>query len=189
MRLPYLFLRTRQAGRAAILLAIAAVAAALWRHWSSGDSSSAAMLLIVPPLAAAAIIAVGTRSPMHDLEATANHGLPLLRLGHIAGLLALAALGLAIVSGPSHWMLVRNAAGFTGLALLTARVLGSSLSWVPPLCYGALLAVGATLGPYVMWPMNAASDRAAAAIATTLLLAGLALVAWFGARDRVGEVA
>src|SRR5438309_1165685 len=43
------------------------------------------------------------------------------------------------------WTLTRNLAGFTGLALLTARVLGSGLCWVLPLGYAVLALLAPSL--------------------------------------------
>jgi len=183
MRLAYLFLRSRQAGRAFVLLAVVAAATWLWRRVAAGDALSAMLLIITPSLVAAAIIGAGTSSPLADLEATASRVLPPLRLGHLGGLLGLMALGLLAVGGGLDGALVRDLAGFTGLALLTARFAGSAASWTVPFGYGALaILVGA--GQRWAWPSAEATDREAVLIAGALLILGVGVIAWSGAREQ-----
>jgi len=182
MRLAYLFLRSRQAGRAVALLAVVVAATWLWRRVATEDALST-MLLITTPSLAAAVIGTGTSSPLADLEATAVRGLPPLRLGHVGGLLGLMALGLLTVGGPLDGALVRDLAGFTGLALLTARFAGSAASWTVPLGYGALaMLMGA--GQQWAWPIAEATDREAVLIAGALLILGVGVIAWWGAREQ-----
>ena len=194
MRLITLYLRARLAGRAVLVLAAVALATWLWALWTGTESITVTLLPLTMPLAAAAIIGTSTGSPFGESERTASRPLALLRAGHLSGLLGVAILALALAALPwgvadGGWLLVRNLAGFTGLALLTARVLGSGLSWAVPLGYAvlALLAAEAEQRPAWAWAARAATDRAAAVIAAALLLAGLALIARFGARDRLGE--
>lgn len=183
MRLAYLFLRSRQAGRAFVLLALVVAATWLWRRVAAGDALSTMLLIITPSLAAAAVIGAGTSSSLADLEATASRVLPPLRLGHVGGLLGLMALGLLAVGGALDMTLMRDLAGFTGLALLTARLAGSAVSWIVPLGYGALaMLVGA--GQHWAWPIAEATDREAMLIAGVLLTLGLAVIAWSGAREQ-----
>jgi len=134
------------------------------------------------------VIGATTSSPLADLEATASRALPPLRLGHLGALLGLAALGLAAVSGALDGALVRDLAGFTGLALLTARLVGSAAAWIVPLGYGAL-AVLVGPGPRWAWPVQAATNREAVVIAATLLALGLGVVVWLGARVQTGDTA
>ena len=115
---------------------------------------------------------------------------------HASALLLIGALTLALAvlqwSVPdSAWTLVRNLAGFTGLAFLTARVLGSGLSWVAPLGYAvlALLAVQPGQAAGWAWPVFAATDRQATVIAAALLLLGLGVSIYAGARDSPTETA
>ena len=183
MRLAYLVLRSRQAGRAVALLAVVVAATWLWRRVAAGDSLNTMLLIITPSLAAAAVIGTGTSSPLADLEATASRVLPPLRLGHLGGLLGLMALGLLAVGGGLDGALVRDLAGFTGLALLTARFAGSAASWTVPFGYGALaILVGA--GQRWAWPSAEATDREAVLIAGALLILGVGVIAWSGAREQ-----
>lgn len=194
MRLAGLYLRSRLAGRAlAVLTAIAALTW-LWVWWSGSATITVTLLPLTMPLAAAAVIGASTGGPFGESEGTASQLLAPLRMGHLAGLLAVAALTLALAvtwwSVPEGaWTLVRNLAGFTGLALLTSRVLGSGLCWVVPLGYAvlSLLSPGFGQAPAWAWSVRAAADQEAMAIAALLLLAGLALVARWGVRDRLGE--
>ncbi len=196
MRLIALYLRARLAGRAVAVLAAIAVTTWLWVRWSGAATSTVTLLPLTMPLATAAIIGASAGSPFGESEMTASRPLGPLRVGHLTGLLGIAAIALALAVLPwsvtdGGWMLVRNLAGFTGLALLTARVLGSGLSWVVPLGYTVLALVAPQAGqaPAWAWAVRATTDQEAAVIATALLLAGLALVARSGARDRPGETA
>ncbi len=191
MRLALLYMRSRQAGRTVAVLAAIAVVAWLWLRW---DSASAITVTIVPiaiPLAAAMMVGSSAGSPFGESEATGGHPLWPLRGGHLLGLVAVAAAALALAVlrwgvPDGAWTLVRNLAGFTGLALLTARVLGAGLSWVVPLGYAILSLLAPRPGelpsPWT-WPALAATDHMAALIALALLLAGLVVVALSGARD------
>jgi len=188
MRLAYLYLCTRRTGPALVLLAVVAVMTWVWRRVGAGDPLSSALLVTIPSLAAACVIGATTSSPLADLEATASRALPPLRLGHLGGLLGLAALGLAAVGGALDGALVRDLAGFAGLALLTARLAGSAASWSIPFAYGTL-AVLVGPGPLWAWPVQAATSREATVIAAALLVLGLRAIARSGARDRTGDAA
>ncbi len=184
MRFITLYLRARLAGRAVIVLAAVALATSLWARWIGTETITATLLPLTMPLAAAAIIGASAGSPFGESEVAASRPLAPLRLGHLTGLLGIAALVLALAAtwwSVPHgaWTLVRNLAGFSGLALLTARVLGSGLSWVAPLGYAVLALVAPQAGqiPAWAWAVRAASDQEAALIAAVLLLAGLAVVA------------
>ncbi len=188
MRLASLYLRSRRAGLALALLTAVAAATWLWRRVAMGDALSVALLIVIPPLMAACVIGATTSSPVADLEATASRALPPLRLGHLGGLLGLAALGLAIGGGALDGALVRDLAGFTGLALLTARFAGSAAAWSVPLAYGALVVLVGP-GPRWAWPVQAATNREAAVIAAALLVLGLGAIVGWGARDPTGDTA
>ncbi len=190
MRLGVLYLRSRIVGRTVAVLAAVALATWLWVWWSGTAAATVTLLPLTMPLAAAAIIGTSTGSPFGESEATASRSLRPLRCGHSAGLLVVAAVALAFaglhwsVTGGA-WLLLRNLAGFTGLALLAARVLGSGLCWVVPLAYAVLSLLIPTSGnvPAWAWSVRAADDRAAALGACALLLAGLAVITLVRARD------
>lgn len=186
MRVVYLYLRSRRAGLALTLLAVVAMTTWVWRRVAAGDALGITFLITIPPLVAACVIGATTSSPVADLEATASRALPPLRLGHLSALLGLAALGLAVAGGALDGALVRDLAGFTGLALLTARLAGSAAAWIVPLGYGAL-AVLVGPGPRWAWPVQAATNREAVVITAVLLALGLGVVAWSGARVQTGD--
>jgi len=191
MRLAYLYLCSRQAGRTVAVLAAVAAAAWLWLRWDSTSEITVTIVPIAIPLAAAMMVGASAGSPFGESEATGGRPLWPLRGGHLLGLVALAAAALALAVlrwgvPDGAWTLVRNLAGFTGLALLTARVLGAGLSWVVPLGYAILSFLaprpGERSSPWA-WPALAATDHMAALIALALLLVGLVVVALPGARD------
>ncbi len=188
MRLASLYMRVRRAGLALALLIVIVAATWLWRRVAAGDAFGITLLITIPPLAAACVIGATTSSPLADLEATASHALPPLRLGHLGGLLGLAALGLAIGGGALDGALVRDLAGFTGLALLAARFAGSAAAWSVPLAYGALVVLVGP-GPRWAWPVQAATNREAVVIAVALLVVGCGAIVGWGARDRTGDTA
>ena len=144
MRLAGLYARSRLAGYALAVLAL--LAPASWAAALGLVSRPFAVpevvlvpVLVFAPLAAACVVVAGASSPFGETELTASHGLTALRFGHLAGLLACAALWLlaALAWGPGHggWMLARNLLGFAGLALLTTRVVGGRLSWTVPFVF------------------------------------------------------
>jgi hypothetical protein len=201
----YLYLRSRQAERALVLLVLLGAVGLLWRRLSDGDPLNNDLMITGLPVAAAVIMGAGTGSPFRDVEDTASHWLPVLRLPHLIGLLVLAASALALVTAAWHvpdiqWSLVRNVVLFTGLGLLGARLVGAGLGWLLPVGYGflaflaTLLAVGqpghqlqwATSSVRWAWPLHAGKEHEAAVIASLVLAVGLGIVARWGARDSVG---
>ncbi len=191
MRLALLYMRSRQAGRTVAVLAAIAVVAWLWLRWDNTSAITVTIVPIVVPLAAAMMVGASAGSPFGESEATGGRPLWPLRGGHLLGLVAVAAAALALAVSrwgvpDGAWTLVRNLAGFTGLALLTARILGAGLSWVVPLGYAILSFLAPRPGerpsPWA-WPALAATDHMAALIALALLLAGLVVVVLSGARD------
>lgn len=159
-----------------------AIAAWLWQRLSTSSTVGSAFLYTLAPLAAATIIGASTYTPMGDLEATASRAFLPIRLGHLLVLLVLVALGFAILD-TMPVLLTRNLAGFTGLTLLTARVVGSAFAWVVPLCYGTLALLVGHDARWA-WSMHVATNREATVIAAALLLLGLGVIAPTGVRDR-----
>ncbi len=194
----WLFLRSRHAALAALwLVASAIVAWALLR--ASDDRTVIKLVLIIVPLAPAVIIGAGQHSPFGELERTASHTLPALRLTHLIGLLAVAGGAFAIANSAAngedfHWLLVRNGAGYAGIALLGGRLTGASFSWLPPLAYG-LFVIVAPVGALLdresrwLWPIQPPAERSAIAIAAALLLLGLVATIFLDARATTNEMA
>jgi hypothetical protein len=186
MRLAYLYLHSRQAERAVVYLALVALFSWVWHYAGGGGTPSVGPLPIVPPLGAAAVIVAGNLAPFGELETTMSHPLAPLRLLHMLGLLAVAVLFLAAANDWAHWTVTRNVAGLTGLALLAARLVGGTLAWALPLCFG-IQALETSPAIAWNWPLHGAGDARAAAIAAALLLIGLGAIVPAGAPDRFRE--
>ncbi len=196
MKLWYLHLRSRTVGWAALALIAIGGLTGLWLSQLEQPGTALRLLLVVMPLAVAVVIGASLRNPFGELEASASYPVPLLRLGHLAGLLALSimALGVSVRVGAAagiEGQVLRNLAGFAGLALLSVPVLGSRLSWIVPLACGVLAFwMGASVpgeAVWWAWPLQPGDDRVALGTALLLLAIGLAGAVLAGARDRREE--
>lgn len=207
MRLAGLYLRSRLAGRAVLILGVVApVAWALtWLLVSQTPYGVAhgglTLLLVFGTLAAACVVGASTRSPFGDAELAAAHPLSPLRLGHLSGLLLWAVLTLSAVllafdlegAKPAYPLLVlaRNLAAFAGLAFLTARLVGARLSWVPPFVAAiAYLTLMASDNDVLASYANRSYDGAhglAWAVSLVALVLGLGFVCAYGARESAAE--
>lgn len=182
MTLTFLYLRTRRTGYALAALAVVALTGWLWQVLSRNSTGSSTFLHTFAPLAAATIIGASLYTPMGELEATASRVLLPLRLKHLLLLLIFAALSFAILDSMPV-LLIRNLAGFTGLTLVSARIVGSSFAWIVPLCYGTLALLVGHDARWA-WSMHVAPNGEAAVIAVALLLLGLGIIAPAGVPDR-----
>lgn len=193
-RLCQLHLRSRLAG--GTTLALAGVAAAIWGLLRLGDERPlTTLVLTIMPLALALPLGLGLRSPFGEVEESAGTPLPLLRLGHLAALLAVVALACTLAATAdadpaSRWTLLRNSAGQVGLVLLAGRLVGLNLAWPLPVTYllGTYAASRAALigdDSPLLWPVLPAYDRPAVALVAVVLLAGLGLVSRWGPRREV----
>lgn len=141
-------------------------------------------------------------SPFGDTELTGARSLAPVRFGHLSALLFFAAF---VLSGallafdldgarPEYPLLVllRNLAGFSGLALVTAWIVGTHLSWVPPFAAAiAYLTIMGTGGdPISRWAMRSydGSHGSAWVVALVLLLLGVVAVSLRGSRATPGEI-
>lgn len=164
-----------------------------WRH--PGDPTVLWPALVFCPLAAACILGVSTYSPFGEIERTSSYPLALLRLGHLGGVFGLNSLILVTASASWHrsdapLVLLRNLAGFAGLACLCALVLGGRLAWLLPLAFGmaAYLAGGSNeeggwRPAQWAWPMQSGADPVSALIAVSTLLVGFGAVVLFGVNE------
>ena len=184
-RLAWLHLRSRRAPLGlTLIIAIAVILRAL-RHWTDGPGVSARTLPLVLTVGAAAIIAASAQSPFADPE-RATWPPPRLRLIQV-GAFVLAAAGLLALArlGQDPFAAVRNLAGFTGLALITATITSALLAWITPLAY-ALYCSGQIDAQAVnlwSWPALPSSNHTALVIAVLLLGAGVTAITRFGPRD------
>jgi len=187
-----LHLRGRQTGRGLVALAAIAAAVRASQPWTSGAGLFPQVVLLLFAAAAATAVAAGTHNPFGEVEHTASSPLPLLRAAHLLTLtgVALAVTAAAALTATYGIALLRNLVGFTGIALLTAGLLGAHLAWTVPLGYVLYCGgeVDLRIDSLWAWPTRPGADRAAAAIALVLLLAGLVLVGLAGARDRRSEL-
>ena len=184
-RLVRLYLASRRA--LTCLLALVACAVVL-RMPRSGLASR--LLPLTIQAGAAALIGVTTRSPFGEPERATGRWLPLLRLGSVMVLAGAAVGALAAGAASAHLAggtlgMLRDFGGLTGIALLTAALLGGALAWVGPLAYlvvtlHALQAAWTT--PWV-WPARPPHDRGAALCAALVLAAGVVVITMRGARD------
>lgn len=191
-----------------MLLAVASLAPLSWAGtaWlvarpevGMGRGAFVPLLAFVTAIAAS-MISTGTGSPFGDAERTVARSLPPLRFGHLAGLLSAAAilLGATLLSLDlgDAWpypmpALLRNLAGFSGLAFLAARLIGARLSWIAPVVFGTFAYLTArkpddTFASWA-WQMQPGQDVVSWTVALPLLVAGLGLVCLYGASQPVGE--
>ena len=206
-RLAVLYLRSRLAGWALLLLSLLALSSWATTAWlirrPEFDVTDGALIPILAfaTLAAACVGVATARSPFGDAELTAAYPLSPVRLGHLIGLLLFSTstltAALLCFDLEGAWLahpvlaLLRNLAGFAGLALLAALVVGARLSWVVPLTFDTIAYVTARLpdDTYASWAwhMQSGRDELSWAISLTLLAVGLLLVIFFGTREQTGE--
>jgi hypothetical protein len=189
LRLARLYAASRRAATCLLVLAACAVALRVALHWLPRTGVYARQIPLTIEAGAAAVIGVTADSPFGEPERAAGRWLPYLRLAAAVGL-ACAALGvLAAASASQHLAggtlgLLRDLAGFTGIAFLAGAVLGGALAWIGPLGYLAITLpalAGHWSTPWV-WPARPPHDRGAAICAGLVFAAGLAVVTVRGAR-------
>lgn len=197
LRLVWLHLSSRRVESALAVLATCALIlqVALRYHWGAQGGAPVQQLLpLVMECLAGAVITATTGSPFGESERTGGRWLPLLRLGTV---LALATVALAVLDGASAGTLLtgglldvlRNLAGFVGLGLLCAAVLGGSLAWVGPLAYLAVVEVALAESwttPWT-WPARPPHDFGAALCTVAVFVAGALVITVRGARDSAHE--
>lgn len=208
MRFVFLYLRTRRTSRTVFTLSL--IAPVTWAlTWLLVETSpygvgsgGLTLLLVFGTLAAACVVGTGVRSPFGDAERVAARPLTPVRFGHVAGMLLWAALLLSTAllsfdlegASPEYPLLVllRNLAGFSGLAFLTASIAGAQLSWIPPfavsIVYLTLMSTGGDL--FSRWAMRSHDGNHGPSwlIALTLLGVGVGVVSLLGSRETPGEL-
>ncbi len=201
MRLAFLFSRSRLAGPALAGLALIALLA-----WAAGHAILSrpdmhleylSPVLIFAALLAACVAGVSTYSPFGEVEHVSSFPLSALRFGHLAGLLACAALAFLIVAllwgqDFAALLLLRDLAGLSGLAFFTAFMLGGRLSWTLPFAFVAIIPLvgdgsGERKWAWWAWVDQPAGDSLSWTLATVSLVLGLGLVCLRGAADTLRE--
>jgi hypothetical protein len=156
-------------------------------RWRPDEHSLQVPLIL--EAAAAAIVAVTTRSPFGESEQATGMWLPYLRVGAAVGLTVAAfasllagAAGADLLGGTVA--LLRNVFGIAGVGLLSAAVIGGSLSWIGPLAYLALAEEALSAGWHTpwMWPTRPPGDLGGAICAALVFGVGLAVISARGAR-------
>ncbi|MGW4301689.1 hypothetical protein ACWEHT_18210 [Streptomyces sp. NPDC004646] len=166
--------------------------------WASGlldaymDPARRVPVVALAPLLASAVIGVSLHTPSDELDRTAVRPWWSRRLAWLASLTALAALllPLAVLGHPQTFgppAVIRNVLGCTGLAALSAVLLGARLSWLPAFAYvsAAYLASSGAHGRAATlwaWPVQPGPQPAAWTAALLTFTAGTALYAVRGAR-------
>src|SRR5262249_52975135 len=111
---------------------------------------------------------------------------PWLRLIQVAAFV-LAAAGLLALARLGHDPLaaIRNLAGLTGLALITATLISAPLAWITPLAYVLYCGAQIDIPPVRLWPWPALPSPTPTPPVLALLPpgAGTPAIPRFGARD------
>jgi hypothetical protein len=194
LRLVRLYLASRRALTCLLVLLACAVALRTALHWMPRSGLVSRQLPLTIEAGAAVVIGVTTRSPFGEPERATGRWLPFLRLGTVMALAGTAVGALAAGSASAHLAggtlgMLRDLAGLTGIALLTAVVLGGALTWVGPMAYlvVTLRALEAAWTTPWIWPVRPPHDRGAALCAALVLAAGVVVITVCGARDTARE--
>jgi hypothetical protein len=190
LRLVRLYLASRRALTCLLVLVACAVALRIALHWIPRSGLASRQLPLTIQAGAATLIGVTTRSPFGEPEHATGRWLPFLRLGTVMALAGAAAGALAAGSASAHLAggtlgMLRDLGGLTGIALLTAALLGGALAWVGPMAYLVVIlhALQAAWTTPWIWPTRPPHDRGAALCAALVLAAGVTVITVRGARD------
>ena len=197
MRLAELYLRSRRAG-----YACAGVSSVALLAWAVGWAilvqpvvvvKYLSPVLIFAALLVACLVAASMGSPFGEAETTASFPLSALRLGHLGGMLGWSTLLLLVVTllwgRPSVAPLfVRDLAGLSGMAFITARLLGARLSWTLPVAFVAIIPLvgdgsGDSRWAWWAWVDQPTTDPFSWALALALFVVGSWTACSSGARS------
>jgi len=189
LRLARLYAASRRAATCLLVLAACAVALRTALHWLPRTGIFAQQIPLTIEAGAAAVIGVTAGSPFGEPERATGRWLPYLRLACAVALAGAAFGALSAGSAAQHLdggtlALLRNLAGFTGIAFLAGAALGGGLAWIGPLGYLAVT-MSALAGHWTtpwLWPARPPHDHGAAICAGLVFAAGLAVVTVRGAR-------
>jgi len=194
LRLVRLYLASRRALTCLLVLVACAVALRTALHWIPRTGLASRQLPLTIEAGAAALTGVITRSPFGEPERATGRWLPFLRLGTVMALAGAAVGALAAGSASAHLAggtlgMLRDLAGLTGIALLTAALLGGALAWVGPTAYlmVTLQALEAAWTTPWIWTARPLHDRGAALCAALVFAAGVVVITVRGARDTARE--
>jgi hypothetical protein len=191
LRLARLHAASRRMLTCVLVLVACAIAVRTALHWLPRSGVYARQIPLTIEAGAAAMIGVTTHSPFGEPERATGRWLRWLRLAGCVALTGIAVGVLAAGAAAAHQAdgavgLARDLAGFTGIALLTAAVLGGALAWVGPMAYLGVTLFALTekwTTPWT-WPARPPHDRGAAICAALVFVAGVEVITVRGARDR-----
>lgn len=208
MRLVYLYLRSRRMSRSLITLAL--IAPVVWTLTRllvptspyGVSSGSLTLLLVFGTLVAACVVGAGVGSPFGDTESTVALSLAPVRFGHLVFMLLWAGFVLSATllafdldgARPEYPLLVllRNLAGFSGLALAAAWSAGARFSWIPPfaaaIIYLTLMGTGGD--PLSRWAIRSYDGIHVSSwlVALFIIALGIAVVSRFGSHETPGDL-
>ncbi|WP_430781123.1 hypothetical protein [Actinoplanes sp. G11-F43] len=170
-----LFVRSREIP-AGVLWAVAAMTAVAW--FGTGDSPHAVTTAALALALGVAVVGHSLGGPDSTLDRTAAIRWVPRRALHLATIFVVAASVVTAVSPAPAGVILRDAAGFTGLAALAATLLGRRLAWTLPVVTGCVSAgIPAVPEPFALhlltWAGQQADSRTAFAAAAVLTLAGV----------------
>lgn len=191
MRLCILYFRARRTCAAVGGLLLLAIVGSFFGQWKPDTIEAAYMrsitvqiVFLALPAMAACIIGLSTASPFDQMELLSFRSLVLLRLWHLGGLATLAAVCLVLMA--QTWrdpgfivVAVRNLAGFLGLGLIAAVLIGGRLSWILPVLVATVplfgqLTIPENLGVsmLLLWPVQGTAQPVATGIASLSFVLG-----------------
>lgn len=186
-----LYVRSRRVPAA--LAAIVAASCAVWALGLITENPAAEILFAALGAAiGAAVLGPGLVGSDPELDRTGAIPWPPRRAAHVlAGgtLVGAALVAMALTGEPitDTSVLLRNAAGLTGLVALTAALFGTNFAWVPPVAWTAVtIMAGGQSGAWWKqagtWLAQPDGNKPAITMAAGLAVAGLAAYALRGAR-------
>lgn len=194
-----LFARSRGWGPAVcgiVVLAAIAYVSAAWlasRPYFQGPLARVPVTSLVP-VAAAAMVGVCLGSWDAGLDRSTPHPWPVRRARQALGwvVVAGAPLAAAVAADPQVFgalAMLRNVAGYVGLACLGTVVLGAALSWLPGFVVASTLYLAAPRPPTGLdrlwaWPMTAGRPDLSWVTPLLLLAVGVASYAVWGPHPR-----
>jgi hypothetical protein len=173
-----LFLRSREVP-AGVLCAIPAMAAVAWFGAGPAGSPHAVTAAALALALGIAVLGHGLGGPDSTLDATAAIRWAPRRALHLATIFVVAAVVVTAVTTVPVAVVLRDAAGFTGLAALAAALFGRRLAWTLPVVTGCVSAgIPAVPEPFALhlltWAGQSADSRTALTTAAVFAVTGAA---------------
>ncbi|BAL93178.1 hypothetical protein AMIS_79580 [Actinoplanes missouriensis 431] len=168
MRTATLFLRSRDVP-AGTLWAVPAMAAVAWLGAGPAGSRHAVTAAALALALGVAVLGHGLGGPDSTLDATAAIRWAPRRALHLIAIGTVAVAVVTVVTTVPVAVVLRDAAGFTGLAGLAAVLFGRRLTWTLPVVTGCVSAgVPAVPGPFALYLLTWAGQPADSGTALTV---------------------